>query len=446
MRTLILSDLHLGNGRVFEAFEGGAVLPAFVERMTQEPTRLIVNGDALDFLMNDDPLSLNVATAVRQAHDIVAAPASAAALRAIGGALLRGGEVIFRIGNHDVELMLPEVQAVVRSALGAPAAGAQLFFEPGEQPRLIEVHGVRVLVTHGEHTDPWNRVDYRQLVEPLERFPRSAGTQLVKKLMNPLVSDYDLRFINLLKPDFQGAVLAALAVAPDAVKVVFQSATLNILWQLFQAPPQPFDAGVDAGTGADLGLRERVVEDLTHEEQEVLARRLMQTVPLSSQGDEPVLRHAQAKLVRGALRFYARFLRAVASESGAAYFDLTPSESEWAMAKELAVAHRARVVVVGHTHAARWGQEHDLLYANTGTWIGLMRLPSPDASEDEWLALLDELRDDPMLAPDSAAGQRILRRPTATLIEPHSVGARVRLLEARDGLVDLVLAEAILPR
>ena len=138
MRTLIVSDLHLGNGGEYDVFAGGDALPALLDSVAESPTRVLVNGDGVDFLMNEDPLELDVARAAAQAKDIAQAPASAAVLRAFGRVLARGGEVIIRLGNHDVELALPEVQSVLRAALGQPESIAgRLVFQLGHAPRVI---------------------------------------------------------------------------------------------------------------------------------------------------------------------------------------------------------------------------------------------------------------------------------------------------------------------
>src|SRR5262249_51669029 len=160
--TLIVSDLHLGNGGEYDVFAGGEALPAFLDRHAAAPTRVFVNGDGVDFLMNEDPLALDAERAVQQARAIAAAPESRAVLQA----LARGGEVIVRLGNHDVELSLPAVQAVLRDALGQPPAVAgRLAFQLGDVPAILDVGGARILVTHGEHEDPWNKVDYPKLAQ-----------------------------------------------------------------------------------------------------------------------------------------------------------------------------------------------------------------------------------------------------------------------------------------
>ena len=97
---------------------------------------------------------------------------------------------------------------------------ARLVFETGQQPGVLEIGGARVLYCHGEHNDPWNQVDYDELMdrEAWDRFAYPPGSRLVKRILNPLKRDFGMRFADLLKPDFSGAVMAGLAVDPSAVR------------------------------------------------------------------------------------------------------------------------------------------------------------------------------------------------------------------------------------
>src|SRR5262249_12052663 len=129
MRTLIVSDLHLGNGGPYDSFAGDEELPALIDLYARSPARILVNGNGVDFLMNDAPLVLDVARAVAEARAIALHRASAAVLSSMGRALAAGGEVVFRLGSHDLELALPEVQAIFRDALGQPSEiAARLAF------------------------------------------------------------------------------------------------------------------------------------------------------------------------------------------------------------------------------------------------------------------------------------------------------------------------------
>ena len=52
---MIISDLHLGPGGPYEIFAGTEALPAFLDQTCQEPTRVLVNGDGFDFLLEPSP-------------------------------------------------------------------------------------------------------------------------------------------------------------------------------------------------------------------------------------------------------------------------------------------------------------------------------------------------------------------------------------------------------
>jgi hypothetical protein len=231
---------------------------------------------------------------------------------------------------------------------------------------------------------------------------------LVKRVLNPLKRQYGMRYMDLLKPDVQGAVLAALGVHPAAVKVVLRSSSIRILWDLvrnaqateaFLAGEEPDPAEVELSTG----LR---TAGLDAAEADALQSLLDDRAGLSFDGDGNVLRRLQRKLTRAGLRLYAAAQHALAGQAGADFFNLAPEADEVIEARRLGEKFAAGAVVSGHTHAARWFVDNEVVYANTGTWIWLMRLPAPTASDTEWDSFLVELRANPGLQP---AGQKIAR-------------------------------------
>ncbi|WP_433928215.1 hypothetical protein AB3662_33560 [Sorangium cellulosum] len=434
MRALIISDLHLGNGGDYDVFAGEQELPALLDRFASPPTRVIVNGDGIDFLMNEDELALDVPRAVAQARSCAESRATRAVFAALGRVLAAGGEVVIRLGNHDVELALPEVQEVFRSALGQPpAVAARLSFRLGETPDILHVGEARILLTHGEHNDPWNIVHYQGLSTSgaAERpsFAYAPGSILVKQYLNPLTREFGLRFVNLLKPDFQGGALTALAVAPSAMKLLFQRSSASLLWQLFRKMTGPASF---VGDEEDLGLADRVAEaGLTQEEQEAVEALLGDgAVAFSDEEDDGVLGRAGLKLGRAGLKLYAKLQRQLTGKAGDTYFALEPDEAEWKEAKRLAAKFGASAVILGHTHAARWKHDEGLLFANTGTWMWLMQLPPFDAGDDVWAEFLTEVKQNPRLAAERQKLARLISRFTAVSIdEAPGGGAAVALLE-----------------
>lgn len=489
-QTFVVSDLHLGNGGPYDCYAGGQELCRFLEREAlQKPTRLICNGDTVDFLLNDDPLILERGRAVRQAQAAMALPENAAIFESFGRVLQAGGQVVIRLGNHDAELALPEVQSVLRAALKQPAATARgLVFQTGEDPAksggILQVGGAKLLISHGEQNDHWNQLDYPRLTamakatettapgggsSAAERFEYPPGSRLVKRLLNPLKARYGMRFADLLKPDFQGAALTALSVNPLAVRTLLGGATLKILWQLHSrramaatfVDPQAGDGTADPGE-ADLGLRERIRgAGLDASEagalQALLQPARAQSFAAHDELQDPDGRSGSArqsaaliKILRAGLSAYAAGQRRLAGREGERFFSLAPAESEWSEAQRLASKYGVGAVLFGHSHAARFFADRDLLYLNTGTWIWLMQLPPADADVAVWTRYLEALRRDPGLnqlgdASDPAT-PRLLRRLHVARIRPQrGGGAQVALCEwlPESGLV--VLREAHVP-
>jgi UDP-2,3-diacylglucosamine pyrophosphatase LpxH len=453
MKTLIISDLHLGNGGPYDVFEGEDALPALLDNLGEGPWRVIVNGDGVDFLMNEDPLELDEVRSVRQALQIVQNPASAAVFGAFGRVLASGGEVTIRLGNHDIELVFPGVQAVFRNALAQPDFIAdKLVFAHGDAPEIMTVGGARILVTHGEQDDRWNKIDYEKLRVGDKRYTYAPGSVLVKKILNPGTSLHGMRFLSLLKPDFQGAALSALAVDPSVAKQLFKGATFGMLAQLFQRKGMAAtfaddeESAVFEGPNASapvtdaLGVSEEDVEkclataNLDDEEREVMESLLDENAIANFAGDDDgVLARASIKIAKAALSLYARLQRKLTGNKGDTYFALEPMPDEWTEAQRLADKFKAQAVVIGHTHAARWKEEGALVYANTGTWIGLMQLPQSDASEYEWAAYLHELRENKELHASKQKIALILRRFTGVIVDEHPRGGALMSLVEWDG-------------
>lgn len=434
-KTLILSDLHLGNGGEYDIFAGGKELPALLDRYAQPGNTVILNGDSIDFLMNEDPLELEEPRAVEQIRNSLSCAGTAETLQALGRVLGAGGNVSILLGNHDIELALGPVQAEVRAALKQPAeVAARLRFERGHQPSILDVGGARILVTHGHHSDAWNRVNYPNLPGPdgpedaeASEFVYSAGSRLVKTLANPLKRKFGMRFADLIKPDFQGGVLTALSVNPLAVRTVFQGSTLKLMWQLFKERkgPSTFDPSTDQ---QNLGLSSAIDgAGLSEEERKELAALLDPDKKgakhfADGEDENPHLDSARKKLGRAGLRWYANAQRRLAGEEGKLFFAFEPANDEWTDAQRLSQKFHVGAVIFGHTHAARFKATDDLVYINTGTWIWLMSLPAIDSTDEEWTEFLETCRNNPKLDPAKGKSVPLITRFTGALIEENPQG------------------------
>ena len=423
MRTLILSDLHLGPNETVPIYVGGAVLPALIIKHTDEPLRLVLNGDTFDLLLDDTPLHFDPDAAARRLVSCVGSRDALPLMTAVATVLSRGGEVVIRAGNHDLELAIPAVQEcfrdVVRS-MGCPVT--KLEFARDDAPQVFDVGERRVLVTHGEHDDAFNKWSRANLLHdgsPNLEFRFPAGSRLVKDVLNPLRSE--MRFLDLLKPDFHGAVLSAIAVRPlETLSILRRSSTFEILAQALESSAMASTLSeVEVRGPFDVLLAEA---NLDEGEAEELLLYLDESACLGDDGG--IFKRAIDKLGRTALSVYARLQRWATGSRAAEFFDASPSPDEWKDAQRLASEYGADVVVAGHTHARRYGVEHGVTYVNTGTWIGLMRPPSEGAPASEWTTFLESLRRDPMLRESS----HVHGLGGACLIEP-ATGAVTLLRE-----------------
>jgi hypothetical protein len=136
-------------------------------------------------------------------------------------------------------------------------------------------------------------------------------------------------------------------------------------------------------------------------------------------------------MARAGLKLYAKLQRKATGTQGDTFFALDPSPEEWTEAQRLAKKYNAGAVIIGHTHAARWGQQKDgLVFANTGTWIWLMQLPAYDAGDAVWMDFLAELKTNPSLDPARQKIARTIARFTAVeLDEDPAGGAKISLVE-----------------
>jgi len=433
MRTLILSDLHVGPDGNLAIFAGHEALPTLLESLLAEPEPLhvVVNGDGFDFLMNEDPLELREETARLQARALVGGRDGQAFFGALRGVIKARGRVTIRSGNHDPELALEAVQDVIREALGATARDAPVAFD-GSASMKINVAGARVAVAHGELNDHFNRFDRSRVVAD-DGFVYPPGSVLVKEFLNPAKHD-GLRFTDLLKPDVEGALVATLAVQPHRASGLIDSEFVDIVRRCIARRRGDLYDLVDPESQR---ARPRSLAHLDFDDLQVLLELI------ERRGDEALVRgvasrikvEAKARLLRAGLWLTSAAHRCVVGEKGAAYFSYEPNEGDWQEAANYA-GPGVDAVVLGHTHAARCGSRDGVTLVNTGTWIPLMGLPRPGGPATAWRRLLEDLLEDPGL--EGCAQHRLLRQFHGALISDDEKGAWIELLavDVRGTVVD----------
>lgn len=157
--VVILSDIEMGAGGVLDDFPHSGFLAELLSAYSRPPfvdlqIDLVLNGDTFDLLKT------SVDGAYPRLVTVELALAKLARIRAVHGAFFEGlraflsapgapRRVHFVVGNHDLELVFPEVQQALREAIGHP----EVAF-PGHSFDLGLLH-----VEHGCQVDPLFRLD-----------------------------------------------------------------------------------------------------------------------------------------------------------------------------------------------------------------------------------------------------------------------------------------------
>lgn len=258
-RMFVISDLHLG-GRPDEQDEQGKLrtgyqfchsypeLIDFIDWIVArgldgvDEVELVLNGDIVDFLADDDyPGGLHAAPWTGEPEQVKIKLAKIRDRTAVGPISARTGEprnvftalralaltprfrLTMLLGNHDLELALPQVRSWLREELGGEAAHVHFVYD-GEAYTQGDL-----LIEHGNRYDAWNQIDHSRLRQERAMHSRGLevrnqdrgkyffipppGTFLVTRFMNRIKRRY--RFVDLLKPETEAVLPMLLAVAPE---------------------------------------------------------------------------------------------------------------------------------------------------------------------------------------------------------------------------------------
>ena len=194
-------------------------------RSQDADVRLVIAGDLVDFLAEREfaAFTLDQRDACAKFDRIVDStrPVWEALADFVGE---RDGALTLMLGNHDIELSLPDVRRLLLEEIGE---GRVDFLYDNEAFTFGDV-----LIEHGNRYDEWNAAAHgalRRVRSQLSRglapspFPAPPGSELVAEVMNRLKADYS--FVDLLKPENAGTlpILAALG-----------AGSLRNIWQGFQ--------------------------------------------------------------------------------------------------------------------------------------------------------------------------------------------------------------------
>jgi UDP-2,3-diacylglucosamine pyrophosphatase LpxH len=410
VRLIVVSDPHMG-GEPPVMMSRPDRLASFIHglpslRQADEDLELVIAGDVVDFLAIPPRTAWTPApvAACDKLARTMRDPSFAPVFEALGRHVAVGHGLTVLLGNHDLELALPQVQEQFLREIGAGRRQV-VFVDDG---RAYRVGGA--LIEHGNRYDGANANDWdglRAIASALSRgepppveLRVTAGSLIVEKVVNVLKPRYP--FLDLLQPQGELVALLLLAFEPQLVYEVS-----SIAWLLYgrwlqganpggrqpgqtyrvagESPLPPDPELLDAFGPAynelrqarhEVGVRDwlRVVEEARRDSLSELLRR-----------GEPVPAK-RLKQIRVALRKLLLDDRSDQMDG--------PTEQYGRAAERLIQADPSvQVVLMGHTHLPR--QVDFALrgrYINTGTWIDRIRVPATALADGADRALEDFLR------------------------------------------------------
>jgi len=408
-RIAVLSDLHISPPGPLASFHTGDELAGLLARLRTDHAvdTLVLAGDVFDFL------ALPAATAVMHPAQVPALVGQALAdLHAIAwgkqifdalGALARAGTQIIVIpGNHDPELAHPDVPAILRARCSLLAGDRRLDIYLGPGPWRATAGSLEVVVGHGHRGDPWNDIDPAMVLHHATTNPPLAlelplGSRLVVGAMREFRKRH--AFVDALKPEMPGIPLLLAYLDPRlALKHLPGVATLGAkAWvgglqrRLHRGPTLP--AGQPAASPStrppnDLDLLAAALFDALapEERSEATIAALEDWLAGHRTGAAGTLAS------HGGGRYFLRAALRLLGRNGTAFDQTRVDDADEAIiAEHLPNGCGPRVVIAGHTHAARNIRlDADRTYINTGTWSDLIPWP-PLGSDEDAKAFIDEL-------------------------------------------------------
>ncbi len=413
---ILLSDLHLGAERGRGLFRADSELAGFLRWIVEEvgPARVVIAGDFLDFLVprdgeetvpSFDPCGAAArATAIVEHH-----PEVFDALAHLAHSPRH--ELWILNGNHDPELLFPDVREVLNHRLGVESLASSLRWRTEGEAVAFQVGPARVLVAHGDCFDDWNRIEYGQLRTAANRlsygfshpdeheYKPPAGTRLVVEHLLRLRARYP--WVDALKPEREAVFPILSQFLSFAEKRTFLGSLQDFLRSLpeslWSRMARKHSPARWVREGKENSPRERLRFWLQEEQQLV-----------RSSGD------LSRKLIPR--------LRRVSEEDGV--FDPFAPDSSTRWVPLFLERSGADLVVLGHTHAAKALALEKGLYLNSGTWGRLLPLPGSAAPEEEWQGFLEDLH----------AGRDLGQaRPTWVRVRPDAGGTCASLMRWEEG-------------
>jgi UDP-2,3-diacylglucosamine pyrophosphatase LpxH len=445
----VISDLHMGGEEGFQIFGQGPLLVSYLDHLRKdspEKSALVINGDLVDFLAEPGAKAFEPLKAIDKLDRIFADKQ----FKPVWDALrkyLRVRHLAITLGNHDIELALPWVREHLIQLLvdGDDASRSRLTLAFDGSGYACTVGTTNVMCVHGNEVDTWNVTDYERLRRiscdlaqgrAVADWTPNAGSMLVAEVMNDIKRRY--AFIDLLKPEREGAVRLLLVLNPDqraklravadvASRRVWDGVRRRIGWL---SADEDLESGFEPDSLALIvGAGEMKIDPEKLLDRAELLFRNTNAIDLvyGQQNQQLGWWDALAAVVtrREPHEIAYEAIKEIASDTtfGVAQFASDDTKIDES------VGHTYEVVVAGHTHLARAGNRSKARghYLNSGTWASLMRLtPQQLQTATTFKPIFSQLKQARTIAD---LGALVWKRPTAVTIRQNGSGVTTSLDE-----------------
>lgn len=374
----VFSDIHLSAQRGRGLFRSDLALSKCLKWIAEEKPNscVAINGDFLDFLVlgeTEGPGNFyEVEKFLPRTQEIIDMhPEVFDALACLADSLRT--PLVIITGNHDPELVFPEVQRIIEARL---ATNSMKWIVHGEGAQ-VGIGEVTAFLEHGNRFDRYNRIDHNGLRELLclktRGFSVDAGYFYTPPFGSKVVLDYlaairsQFPWVDYIAPGTEAAFILMRELTTLKQKTSFIRAIQDALW-LFRddefARHSRIGVSDEVFRTDDGGIFEEWLHDNLGDNSE--ERRGW------------ILKDSDDDLIKE-----------LVAETAAA----TVITEEEQLDRELRnLYQRAQIVVTGHSHKAMICNGGSGLYINTGTWGQILELPNREAEPTVWKSFLTNLR------------------------------------------------------
>jgi UDP-2,3-diacylglucosamine pyrophosphatase LpxH len=422
MKTVyVISDLHLGGDNKMAQQRNPRQLVDFVQKTAaSDGNMLVINGDVVDFLLERDGMGfLDLRRTQQDACACLRAIFARDGVKEVMDALRDfarkpGRELVLLPGNHDIELLYPRVERLMRGRLlldELPQDDEDITWNNIELSKHVWLHATyepltlgEVVLVHGNMNDPHNRIDHKTLLKDRKAMTDEHthranvaspyGSRLVQKVINP-AKDLGCSFIDQLKPEIAAALIASV-LHKELRPLLRPALSLLIRGQLSNNNKRFRSTDPALGRSPDPEVIAEVqgwAEELGKSRSTTLTNDLLSDIPAYMVEPDPIPRGPADRESRGEQenreRFVDQMWEKLAWKIVCRYVDdhtftLSPPKNSWRDDASINYAQflynkfkNPSFILMGHTHLARNLKlsKEGCQYINTGTWVHVLSLP-----------------------------------------------------------------------